>query len=89
MLGMNIKRDSSMQAELGTTIHIINESLPGDLAFFDNEEGRITHVGVILDPHHVAHSSGCVKTDKLDHEGIYSTDQKKYTHRLRLIKRLL
>lgn len=89
MLGMNIKRDSSMQAEQGTTIHIINESLPGDLAFFDNEEGRITHVGVILDPHHVAHSSGCVKTDKLDHEGIYSTEQKKYTHRLRLIKRLL
>lgn len=89
MLGMNIKRDSSQQAEMGTTIHIIHETQPGDLAFFDNEEGRITHVGVMLDHHHVAHSSGCVKIDKIDHEGIYSTELKKYTHRLRIIKRLL
>lgn len=89
MLGMNIKRDSSQQAEMGTTINIIHETKPGDLAFFDNEEGRITHVGVMLDAHHLAHSSGCVKTDKVDHEGIYSTEQKRYTHKLRLIKRLL
>lgn len=89
MMGVNIKRDSSQQAEMGTTVHIIHESLPGDLAFFDNEEGKITHVGVMIDNHHIAHSSGCVKIDKIDHEGIYSLDLKKYTHRLRIIKRLL
>lgn len=89
MMGLNIKRDSSQQAEMGTTVHIIHESLPGDLAFFDNEEGKITHVGVMIDNHHIAHSSGCVKIDKIDHEGIYSLDLKKYTHRLRIIKRLL
>ncbi len=89
MLGLSIKRDSSLQAEMGTTIHIIHESQPGDLAFFDNEEGKINHVGVMLDHYHIAHSSGCVKTDKIDHEGIYSTELRKYTHKLRLIKRLL
>ena len=89
MLGINIKRDSIHQAEMGTTIHIIHEAHPGDLAFFDNEEGLITHVGVILDPHHITHAYGGVRTDKIDHEGIYSTEHRKYTHRLRLIKRLL
>lgn len=88
MLGKNIKRDSLQQAEMGTTINIINETQPGDLAFFDNDEGRITHVGVLLDHQNVAHASGCVKTEKVDHEGIYSSELNKYTHKLRLIKRI-
>lgn len=88
LLGHQIKRDSSEQAELGTTIHIIHETKPGDLAFFDNAEGKITHVGVLLDSHHIAHASGCVRVDKIDHEGIYNQELKRYTHRLRLIKRL-
>ena len=89
MMGVNIKRDSIQQAEMGTTIHIIHETKPGDLVFFDNDEGRIIHVGVMLDSHNVTHSSGCVKTDSIDHEGIYNVEQKKYTHKLRLIKRIL
>lgn len=88
MLGHKISRDSSQQAQLGNTINIINETEPGDLVFFDNEEGVIDHVGVILDHSHIAHSSGCVKIDNVDHLGIYSTEKGRYTHKLRLIKRL-
>jgi cell wall-associated NlpC family hydrolase len=65
----------------------VNESRPGDLAFFDNEEGRITHVGIVLDENRIIHASGCVRIDTLDHEGIYNAGLKKYTHRLRIVKR--
>ncbi|MBT8195953.1 MAG: C40 family peptidase, partial [Bacteroidia bacterium] len=46
MSGINLKRDSSLQAEQGKDIHLLDETHAGDLAFFDNEEGNINHVGI-------------------------------------------
>ncbi len=85
--GIKLNRDASQQALQGNLINMIDESRPGDLAFFDNDEGKIIHVGIIMPNRKIIHASGNVKIDQLDHEGIYNDNQKKYTHRLRLIKR--
>ena len=86
--GIAIYRDASQQSEQGTTIDFIEESQPGDLAFFDNEEGIITHVGILLNTKQIIHASGKVRIDSIDHQGIYNNEEKKYTHKLRIIKRL-
>lgn len=86
--GIKLKRDASQQATQGETISFLEECHIGDLAFFDNEEGHITHVGIILDEQRIIHASGKVRIDKIDHHGIYNEALKKYTHQLRLLKRL-
>ena len=88
-LGIQIPRDASMQASMGNSVSFIEEALPGDLAFFDNEEGRIIHVGMILEGGKILHASGRVKIDQVDHQGIFSTERNCYTHKLRLIKKII
>jgi hypothetical protein len=87
--GIKILRDASQQATMGEVISLLAEAEPGDLAFFDDLEGNITHVGMLIDRHRIIHCSGNVHIDTLDHEGIYNESLQKYTHKLRLIKRLL
>jgi cell wall-associated NlpC family hydrolase len=87
MLGKKIRRDASQQAEQGTLVNFLTEAKAGDLAFFDNEEGRITHVGIMLNNSQIIHASGRVKIDFIDNQGIFSSDLKKYSHKLRIIKR--
>jgi gamma-D-glutamyl-L-lysine dipeptidyl-peptidase len=89
LFGINLPRDARQQVAVGKTINFINESKPGDLAFFDNEEGQIIHTGIITDHQQIVHASGHVKLDKIDHQGIYSSTLKQYTHRLRVIKNIL
>jgi len=86
--GNDLPRDASQQVELGTTISFVEEARPGDLAFFDNEEGSITHVGICLGGGEIIHASGSVRIDKLDHIGIYNVSKGTYSHKLRVIKRL-
>ena len=87
MSGLAIDRDASQQAKQGTPVDLINEAQPGDLAFFDNEKGLIVHVGLIIDKEYIIHAHNSVRIDRIDHQGIFSQSEKKYTHRLRLIKR--
>ncbi len=89
MCGYSLPRDSSQQAEHGNLVGFIEESKPADLAFFENEEGRIVHVGILLNNHQIIHSSGQVRIDTLDHEGIFNESLKKYTHKLRFIRRII
>ncbi|MFV0531168.1 MAG: NlpC/P60 family protein [Flavobacteriales bacterium] len=89
MCGTSIPRDAFQQAELGTPLSFIEEAEPGDLAFFDNEEGCITHVGIILSENRIIHAHGKVRIDHLDHSGIFNTELKKHTHKLRVIKRII
>ena len=89
LLGIYLRRDASMQAEQGRTVDFIAEAKTGDLAFFDNDEGRIVHVGILLNNTDIIHASGRVKIDKIDSQGVYSEEQKRYTHKLRIIKRFL
>jgi len=87
--GINISRDASQQVKLGRTLNFINEAKHGDLAFFDNEEGDITHVGVYLGDGKIIHSSGHVRIDVLDHQGIFNSDTKRYSHKLKIIQNIL
>jgi cell wall-associated NlpC family hydrolase len=87
--GYNILRDASQQATQGEALSFIEESEPGDLAFFDNEEGRIIHVGIIMEDNYIIHAHGKVRIDRLDHLGIYNTDTGRHTHKLRVIKKIV
>ncbi len=86
---LSLPRDASDQSAKGSPVDFIHEAQPGDLAFFDNEEGKIIHVGMVMADHRIIHASGRVRIDMLDHQGIYQPDNKKYTHKLRLINRLM
>lgn len=88
-LGVRIFRDANQQANEGRLIDSIQDAKAGDLAFFDNEDGKITHVGIVLDDLEIIHASGRVKIDQLDDQGVFCRDTQKYTHKLKVIKRLV
>lgn len=92
LAGLKLPRDAYQQAEVGTTIELLDLAQPGDLAFFDNDEGRIVHVGFILPgpdgTRFIVHASGQVRLDRLDQQGIFHITEKRYTHKLRLVKRV-
>lgn len=87
--GYNLLRDASQQSTQGEALSFIEESEPGDLAFFDNEEGKIIHVGIMMENNYIIHASGKVRIDRLDHLGIYNAEQNRHTHRLRVIKKII
>lgn len=87
--GIKLPRDAYQQIEHGSVISFVEEANPGDLAFFENEEGKIIHVGILLSDNKIIHASGSVRIDKIDHHGIYNDSFKKYTHTLRVIKSLI
>lgn len=92
LCGSSIARDAHQQAEVGEPVHFLDEAEDGDLAFFDNQEGRITHVGIVFkheDGFTIIHASGLVREDKLDHQGIYRSDTSEYSHNLRTIRRVV
>lgn len=82
-----IKRDAYQQAEQGELLVFLAEAKLGDLAFFDNEDGKITHVGILLNNETIIHASGKVRIDQIDNYGIMNSESKKYSHKLRFIKR--
>lgn len=88
-IGVKIPRDAYQQANLGEHLSFIEEAEPGDLAFFDNEEGRIIHVGIIMADNYIIHASGKVRVDRLDHQGIYNIDTGRHTHKLRVISKII
>lgn len=83
-----IPRDACQQVELGETVDFLQEASCGDLAFFDNEEGIIVHVGILLNSNEIIHASAKVRIDKIDSQGIINRETKERTHQLRIIKRI-
>jgi hypothetical protein len=88
-LNISLLRDASQQATQGEAIGFLMEAKFGDLAFFDNEAGKITHVGILLNTDTIIHASGKVRIDTIDNFGIVSSDTRKRTHTLRVIKRMI
>lgn len=86
---VTLLRDAYLQATQGEVVGFLQEARCGDLAFFDNEEGRITHVGIILNDHEIIHASGKVRIDPIDNAGIINADTRQRTHQLRIIKRII
>jgi hypothetical protein len=89
LAGVHLLRDSSQQATQGETISFISDAKAGDLLFFDDEEGAINHVGILMPEGKIIHASGKVRIDKVDHQGIFNVETKAYSHQLRLIKKIL
>jgi len=89
MNGISIPRDAHQQAETGKTVANVTSAHPGDLAFFEREDGHIIHTGIILEKSFIMHSSGKVRIDRLDDKGILNIDTNQYSHRLRIIKKIL
>ena len=87
--GYKLLRDASQQSAQGEALSFIEESEPGDLAFFDNSEGIIVHVGIIMKDNHIVHAHGKVRVDGLDHTGIFNYETRTYSHQLRVIKRII
>lgn len=88
LCGVKLRRDASQQVEQGELVDFLASAKLGDLAFFDNEEGKITHVGLMLGNDKIIHSAGKVRIDPIDNQGIFNTELDRYTHQLRVIKRL-
>lgn len=86
--GMKLKRDAYQQAEQGELVGFLQECKAGDLAFFDNDEGRIVHVGIMLNNERIIHASGRVRIDAIDNQGIFNKELGRYTHKLRIVKRI-
>lgn len=86
--GYQLFRDAHQQASQGEVLSFIEECEPGDLAFFDNEEGEITHTGIVLANNYIIHCHGKVRIDRIDSSGIYNADTNRHTHKLRVMKQL-
>jgi len=89
LCGYKLLRDATQQATQGKVLSFIEESEPGDLAFFDNSEGAITHVGIIMKDNYIIHAHGKIRVDRIDHSGIFNIDTRRHTHKLRVIKKII
>jgi gamma-D-glutamyl-L-lysine dipeptidyl-peptidase len=87
VMGIRLDRDAYQQAAQGEMIGFLQEAKCGDLAFFDNEEGKITHVGILLSADEIIHAAGRVRIDTIDSQGIINSDNGQRTHNLRTIRR--
>lgn len=92
LMGVQILRNASEQATQGKPVSSLSDAQPCDLVFFD-KKGRVTHVGILLTKDTVLHCSGRVKVEKIDEEGIVSSENNtlykvgEHTHHLCSIKR--
>ena len=86
---VNLLRDARLQVTQGEALGFLEEARCGDLAFFDDEDGNIVHVGMLLSASQIIHASGQVRIDKIDSQGIVHSASGERTHKLRIIKRIL
>ncbi|HEX4887543.1 MAG TPA: C40 family peptidase [Luteibaculaceae bacterium] len=82
-----IPRDAWQQEQFFENNISFSDHKKGDLAFFSNEQGRVTHVGIIREPGKIIHCSGQCRIDELTENGIFNQANK--THHLHSIKRWL
>lgn len=87
--GIQLSRDALDQATEGQEVNSLAEAQACDLAFFENTDGKIIHVGILLNSQQIIHASGWVKIENIDSEGIISTQSGHYSHKLRLIKKII
>ncbi len=86
---IRLPREAVQQVFIGDTIDFIEQAQPADLAFFEDRTGHIAHVGLLLSNLQILHVHGKVRIDTIDHFGIYNDEEGRYTHKLRVVKRIL
>jgi hypothetical protein len=86
--GYQLPRTAELQVNRGETVDFVEKALPGDIAFFENNQGRITHSGILFPDAKIIHVHEKVRIDAIDHYGIFNLNEGKYTHRLRVVKRI-
>jgi len=89
MNGILLPRDATQQVNNGEQILFVEAAERRDLAFFENKEGNINHVGIILGDGKILHSWGKVRIDSIDHQGVFNKEAGRYTHHLRVVKRII
>ncbi len=89
LIGITLPRDASQQVQQGCVIDFVSEAELGDLAFFKNDVGDVVHVGILLGNSEIIHASGEVRVDVVDETGIFNRANNRYTHLLRVVKRIL
>lgn len=87
--GYKLLRDAAQQANQGKAVDSLAASKQGDLAFFSNEKGKISHTGILLNENKIIHASGKVRVDTLTEDGILAAETGRITHRLCSIRRML
>lgn len=89
LVGISLHRTPEMQVHQGELVDFIEQSMPGDLAYFENSSGAITHAGILLPDGKIIHAAEQVRIDRIDHFGIFDEETARYTYKLRVAKRLL
>lgn len=89
LVKLRLPRFVHQQVYFGELIHFIENASDSDLIFFENKKGIIDHVGIYLVEGKIIHVADRVKIDLVDHFGIFDETKRCYTHKLRVIKRLL
>ena len=87
--GYKLWRDAAQQVNQGKAVESMAVSRPGDLAFFQDESGKISHTGILLAEHKIIHASGKVRIDRLHEQGIQHAESKVFTHSLSSLRRIL
>ncbi len=89
IVNITLPRTAATQVQYGRTVDFVIQCQSADLAFFEDTKGNVDHVGLLLPDSRILHVYDRVRIDAVDHFGIYNYELQKYTHRLRIVKRLL
>ena len=89
MGGYSLSRLLKQQVLQGKKINSLAETKPGDLAFFQDKDGKITHTGILLEEDKIIHVSGRVRIDHLLEEGILNQETKIFSHTLSVLRRII
>lgn len=84
---INLPRDAYQQADYGMAVDFDDVEVD-DIAFFENMDGKIIHVGIIGPENVIIHAAGRVRIDKLTEKGIINSETEQLTHTLHSIKRM-
>ncbi|MBQ3636266.1 MAG: C40 family peptidase [Bacteroidales bacterium] len=84
--GIWLPRDARIQVNYGEPVKF-KELETGDLAYFRNKNGVISHVGMYIGEGKIIHSTGRVRIDTLTEDGIYNYERRMFTHQLAEIRR--
>ena len=89
LIDVKLPRVAGAMVTAGRPVDFMVQTQLGDLAFFDNRRGTVDHVGILLADSTILHVYDRVRIDAVDHFGIFNYELGRYTHRLRIVKRLL